>query len=280
MAPSRSEIPTDSLKVIEPPLVKVNMEPSVAVESFDSATADVKDMVQAMIRAGGCIIRNIVSQEDLSQIEAEVRPHLPADIPWGDVNDFFPTKTRRVTGVIGKSQTYTRCVPGNRIYRDICEELLSVSTTVWLGQRQETHTSGPQVNNTVVFSIMPGAKRQELHRDDMIHHNSPPATTAQNYEIGRDVSIGLFVAGTKTTKANGATRFIPGSHLWDRSLPPVEEEAFYAELNPGDGFVMFASAFHAGSANTTEDQERLIYSCFLTKGYLRQVRTIPVHVNK
>jgi ectoine hydroxylase-related dioxygenase (phytanoyl-CoA dioxygenase family) len=124
-----------------------------------------------------------------------------------------------------------------------------------------------------VFSIGPGAARQELHRDDSIHHNPLPAlSSASEYRIGRDVGVGPFVAGKKTTRANGATRFIPGSHLWGMDRCPDESLAFYAELDAGDAFLMLSSCYHGGSANTTTDQERLVYSCFMTKGFLRQVR--------
>jgi len=69
----------------------------------------------------------------------------------------------------------------------------------------------------------------------------------------------------------GATRFIPGSHLWDyREGPAREEQAVYAELDVGDAFMMLSGCFHGGSANTTVDEERLVYSTFMTRGYLRQ----------
>ena len=38
----------------------------------------------------------------------------------------------------------------------------------------------------------------------------------------------------------------------------------------GDGFMMFASCYHGGGANKTKDEERLLYSCFMTRGWLRQ----------
>jgi ectoine hydroxylase-related dioxygenase (phytanoyl-CoA dioxygenase family) len=44
----------------------------------------------------------------------------------------------------------------------------------------------------------------------------------------------------------------------------------HAELDKGDAFFMFASCFHGGSANTTTDQHRLVYSTFVTRGWLRQ----------
>jgi ectoine hydroxylase-related dioxygenase (phytanoyl-CoA dioxygenase family) len=44
----------------------------------------------------------------------------------------------------------------------------------------------------------------------------------------------------------------------------------YAELKRGDAFMMFASCYHGGGANTTKDEERLLFSCFMTRGWLRQ----------
>lgn len=47
-----------------------------------------------------------------------------------------------------------------------------------------------------------------------------------------------------------------------------EELVFFVEMNFGDGFVMFSSCFYGGSVNMIRDEERLIYSCFMMKGYL------------
>jgi ectoine hydroxylase-related dioxygenase (phytanoyl-CoA dioxygenase family) len=73
----------------------------------------------------------------------------------------------------------------------------------------------------------------------------------------RDSCIGLFVAGKPATKANGATRFIPGSHLWGDDRRPDESLTYYAELDVGDAFLMLGSCLHGGSANTTDDEERV-----------------------
>lgn len=84
--------------------------------------------------------------------------------------------------------------------------------------------SRPQLNNTRVFSVGLGARRQELRRDDKIFHNEVRALRShEDYTIGRDTSISFFVAGKKTTEANGATRFIPRSHLWAKTTPPNED---------------------------------------------------------
>ncbi|KAH6679238.1 hypothetical protein B0J14DRAFT_471905, partial [Halenospora varia] len=131
------------------------------------------------------------------------------------------------------------------------------------------------VHSCVASRIGPGAHAQGLHRDDYIHHNvhdEVPAPWDDERDKHRETAIGLFVAGVKTSKANGATGFIPGSHLWgnDRPEPPNEDDYFYAELNKGDAFIMLASCYHGGSANTTTDEYRLLFGTFVTRGYLRQ----------
>jgi ectoine hydroxylase-related dioxygenase (phytanoyl-CoA dioxygenase family) len=239
------------------------------VDAFDGRTVTIADVVESLIRNGGCIVRNLVSKDDVAAIDTDVRPYILKDQPWQ--GDFFPPETRRVTGLVEKSPTFTRKVLGNELYQGVCTRLLSSTHEAWLGQKLETSVSPPQVNNTIVFSIAPGAKRQELHRDDMNYHNElPPLNSHTEYKIGRDCGIGLFVAGKKTTKANGATRFIPRSHLWAKTQPPNEDLCYYAELEPGDAFIMLASAYHGGSANTTANEERLVFSCFMIKGLLRQ----------
>jgi len=87
--------------------------------------------------------------------------------PWHGV-DFFPPETRRVMGLVGKSRIFTDNIPGNRLYRDICSRLLSSTHSAWLGYQRNTTVSEPQLSNTIVISIGPGANRQELHRDDSI----------------------------------------------------------------------------------------------------------------
>jgi ectoine hydroxylase-related dioxygenase (phytanoyl-CoA dioxygenase family) len=64
--------------------------------------------------------------------------------------------------------------------------------------------------------------------------------------------IGCVIALVKTTKANGATLVIPGSHLWGLGRYPKNGEAIYAELNPGDALIFVGNTYHAGGGNTTK----------------------------
>ncbi|TDZ72000.1 Dioxygenase swnH1 [Colletotrichum trifolii] len=148
--------------------------------------------------------------------------------------------------------------------------------------------------------IGPGGKAQPLHRDDYISHNYHEAIDKWDDERdkNRETAVGLFVAGSRITKENGGTQFIPRSHLWyfslpspdedawkdtygfqpgtkglsgsDREQPPSVDECIFADMDKGDAFIMLASAFHAGGHNTTKDEKRLMFATFSIRGYLRQ----------
>lgn len=244
--------------------------PVPAVPIFDATnpTTTPPCIIQAMIKAGGVILRHAITPEILTTIEHDTRPYIQTDTEW--TGTFFPKETRRVCGLAGKSQSFIEGIVGNALFQSISDTLLTSKLGCWIGETWEEHVSPPQLNNTIIFSVGPGARAQGLHRDDMVHHNKPRSIPVEEYKVGQDVGVGFFVAASRSTKENGATRFIPGSHLWAHETPPDEGLAVHADLEPGDAFVFFSSCYHGGSANWTKDQERLLYSFFMTKGFLRQ----------
>jgi hypothetical protein len=190
MSPSAliPEVAESQIKTLTP-----TSNPAFQLKEFPASTATKDEVVDALIVDGGCIIRNFVSPSDLATIESDVRPFIDFDKPWTP-NDFFPKQTRRVCGLLGKSPSFAYKIIGNKLYRDACDVLLSSSTEVWVGDH---HVSKPQINNTIVFSIGPGARDQDLHRDDIVHHNNNVAIKIEDYKPGnnREVSIGCFVGG-------------------------------------------------------------------------------------
>ncbi|RDW58182.1 hypothetical protein BP6252_13593 [Coleophoma cylindrospora] len=248
--------------------VKSSKSPLPDVKEFECSSATVDDIVSALKITGGVIVRNFLDLEDINRILEDVNPYLEADKPWG--GDFFPPETRRAFGLMGKSPTFATSMVGNPLWTGVTDALLTSHLKYnWVGDKNEESISVPQLHNTIVFRIGPGARAQALHRDDTPHH--PDHRAVAEHVLGRDCGVGLFVGATRTTKANGATRFIPGSHLWDyREGPPKEEQTVFAELNPGDAFMMLSGCFHGGSANTTKNEDRVLLSTFSCRGWLRQ----------
>lgn len=152
-----------------------------------------------------------------------------------------------MNGLATKSPTYTEKVLVHPLFVEVSKQLLTTYSSSWVGGKEENYVSPPQLNSTSVLAIGPGARAQGLHRDDILHHTKLPKITADQYSTDRDTALGIFLAGSQTTVANGATRFIPGSHLDNSSAGPGDEsKVVYAEMNSGDAFLMLASCYHGG----------------------------------
>ncbi|KAI9674718.1 MAG: hypothetical protein M1817_001622 [Caeruleum heppii] len=238
------------------------------VDSFDLNTTPNETLIKSITKNGAIIVRNFLDESSLDAIEKDLRPHLEGDTPWDGA--CFPPQTRRVAGIVAKSDAYREKLIMHPRWLELSDALLTIKTSSWFGDAHTEGVSRPQLSGSVAFSILPGAKAQGLHRDDMVFHERKPRITAEEYEIGRDVGLGLFVAGTKTTKENGATRFCPGSHLEASGEAPNEDNAIYGEMEKGEALIMFLSCYHAGSANMTADFERLVYNACMIRGTLRQ----------
>ncbi|KAL4928868.1 phytanoyl-CoA dioxygenase family protein [Aspergillus undulatus] len=235
------------------------------LQALDVKSAQLKEVFDSLAQNGGVSLRNLIEADMLSQISNELAPHYP-DFCKGDV---FTSKSRVISGIATKSTTFINQIACNPLFLEICDHLLTSTYTCWYGNGEVTFTSRPQINAAIAISNGPGNEPQKLHRDDMGLHHTLPAISSEEYKPGRDAAVGIFVGATKRTEQNGATRIIPGSRLWDTSRRPDENLTVYAELQPGDAFIMLASCFHAGSANRS-DEDRVVYSTFYTKGYLRQ----------
>lgn len=219
---------------------------------------------------GGCIVKNYLPKEDCDKILSDMRPHLDADKPWN--GGFFPPETRRACRTCIKSKTAAEKLLAHPLNVEVSTNFLAKKNYFVVGDRITSGFSPIQHNSTITFDVGPGAADQELHRDDMLHHNV--RHKMDNFQYGYETAVGTVLALSRTTKQNGATRFVPGSHLWDHFRKPKEEECVYAELEKGDCFFMLASCYHGGSANKTKDEHRILTILFMTQGTCRQEENI------
>ncbi|CCE78583.1 Piso0_000607 [Millerozyma farinosa CBS 7064] len=219
---------------------------------------------------GGCIVKKYLPEDVCDNILKDMEPHLVADEAWE--GGFFPPETRRACRTCIKSPTAANKFLAHPLNLAVSNKFLSKKNYFVVGDRIVSGFSPAQHNSTITFDVGPGAADQELHRDDMLHHNI--RHKMNKYEYGNETAVGSILGLSKTTKQNGATRFVPGSHLWDHFHKPKEEECVYAELEKGDAFFMLASCYHGGSANKTIDEHRILTILFMTQGTLRQEENI------
>lgn len=146
-------------------------------------------------------------------------------------NDFEGHGTKRIYRLFAKT----------RVFDDLAIDpvLLGVLDEL-LGHCQLSAPTGIQIG--------PDEAAQVLHRDDSIYPLPEPHG---------DVVLNTMWAFDDFTEANGATRFIEGSHRWVPGRTPTEDDAVvHAEMSAGSVAFYTGSIWHGGGANTT-DRPRL-----------------------
>ncbi|KIW70759.1 hypothetical protein PV04_03000 [Phialophora macrospora] len=250
----------------------ISQTPTYTVERIDRS--NVKGIIEAIAKNGCCIVKNFTDAATVQQVNRETRPYLDADVPWE--GDLFPPETRRCANLAGRSRTAREKWLVDPLVRACTAKFVDKTTSNYYGETKHTYTSEAQCSIAMTFDIGPGAKAQRLHRDDKNYHVDHPDQTETGYRYGTDVELAFMVPGVLTTKDNGATLAIPGSHLWPSDWVPKlgDEKVTYAEMEVGDCWIMLGSLYHAGGANITRDEKRTVHGLFFVRGYLRQEENV------
>lgn len=103
--------------------LKSSKSPLPPVLDFDAHSCTSDELVEALKVSGGVVVRNLLTTEELREIETDVRPWLDKDKPWD--GDFFPPETRRATGLLGKSKTFGVKLVGHKLWLEVCDALLT-----------------------------------------------------------------------------------------------------------------------------------------------------------
>ncbi len=120
---------------------------------------------------------------------------------------------------------------------------------------------GCLVSSLSSIAIDPGETAQPIHADDQLIPLPKPHPP---------VVCNTMWALTDFTDANGATRVVPGSHLWDHDpdygqpYPSVP-----AEMPAGSVLIWHGSLWHGGGANET-DERRVGIAMNYCAGFIRQ----------
>ncbi|KAJ9273644.1 hypothetical protein DTO212C5_278 [Paecilomyces variotii] len=232
-----------------------------------------EEFISAIEKDGCVIIQNFTTKEKLARAQSEVQPYLDADGELSKVGA-LNGGTRTCTKLIGRSKTVREEFFSDPLYQDLSEHFLSLTTTNYYNTEPSTNTTHPLLSIAITMDIRPGAAAQRLHRDDKNHHARHVRTSSYSYEPHRDMLLGLFVPGCDTTKEIGATRVVPGSHLWGDEKPDFGPDGCKgvvdAEMKAGDAFVMLGSLYHGGGEFMKDSGSRTVHIMFMCSGVYRQ----------
>ncbi|EXJ53489.1 uncharacterized protein A1O5_13265 [Cladophialophora psammophila CBS 110553] len=221
------------------------------------ASAGASPILAALREAGGVIIEQLLSKDQVATINLEVEQPLKVLAP-GSTHDseaikiFHGSNTKRLTGLTTASKGFRDYLLDHDLVHDLSEQIFHAeSGTYWL--------TGAQL-----IEIGPGNPAQVLHRDQgqyQVFNNIGPTAP--------EAIINFLVALTDFTPENGATRVIPGSHKWpDFAEHGTPEDTVPAVMKAGDACFILGKTVHGGGANRTSSEKRRAISFAFQASYL------------
>ncbi|ORY89308.1 hypothetical protein BCR35DRAFT_329244 [Leucosporidium creatinivorum] len=262
------------------------------------ATTPIEELVAVIKRDGGLIVSGFLTPEEVEAANAASAPFFDVTAATQVKNqdlvemgvDFHASNTKHLRGMLGKLPEHVSKIVMHPVWNGIMHEILKTRVEAYVGEDLLVTETSHIISLAVGFNVGPGANDQVLHRDQTIH-----SVNAQEGSLYTS-DVGCLVAGTRSTKKNGATRVVPGSHLWSPKRIPKVEEAASAEMEAGSAMFWFGSTYHGAGANTCtpgeENDRRILYGVFGCQDFLRQeenqqlvcpeevARTLPLEVLK
>jgi ectoine hydroxylase-related dioxygenase (phytanoyl-CoA dioxygenase family) len=217
----------------------------VATVSGVPVTIDIASHVDRIAAEGYTVIEDAIEPavvdalaDDLARLERELGI-VPAK------NSFEGERTVRIYNLLAYGDLYER-IPVHPNVLPVVERVLD---------------PGCLVSSLSSIAICGGETAQPIHADDqLIPLPKPHPPTVCN----------TMWALTDFTEANGATRIVPGSHLYDHSPNYGQHyDSIAAEMPKGSVLVWHGSLWHGGGANVTPERRTGIAMNYCA-GYIRQ----------
>ncbi len=232
-------------------------------------TASFEELSSALEQDGAVIVENILTAEQLTNLNAELDPFVSATDP-GSPNatsqgmmDFLGHATIRIDGLPAKSRTFLEIM----LLPQLCE-----TADYFLLPNCDDYL----FNTGQLIQIGPGQSAQALHRDEEAWHEQTNLLPWPRPQL----QIEAMFALTDFTDSNGATQVVPGSHLWPLEREARQAEVVRAEMTAGSALLYLGTVIHGGGANRTTDQYRRGMFLGYVVGWLRTEEntflTVPI----
>ncbi|MCZ6463979.1 MAG: phytanoyl-CoA dioxygenase family protein, partial [Proteobacteria bacterium] len=219
--------------------------------------APAREIMAALEEDGGVIVHDFLEPTQVDELERDFKPHLDA-VDWGhsdggDSETFFGRQTKRLHGLLARSPRFGDFVT-QPLLMAMCEHFLKPRCRDF------------RLSTGELMALGKGQEPQMFHRDADSWMYFP--------EPRPEILVSVNAALTDFTEENGATRVVPGSHLWPRDRKPAEEEVVSAVMPRRSALLYSGNVLHGGGANRTDEIRIGLYAGFL----LSWLRPIENHL--
>ena len=209
-------------------------------------TASQDEMLAALKRDGACIVADVADPATVKRMVDEVTPFI-ARTPYGG-DDFTGKRTQRTGALVARTPT--------------CRTLVMNPTVLGTARAfLEPWCERIILHLTQTIYIHPGQGAQVLHRDRLAWGTHLPLSIEPQFNT--------IWALTDFTKANGATRVVPGSQTWSWEQRATPDQVVQAEMRAGSVLFYTGTVLHSGGKNES-DNSRLGLNITYCLGWLRQ----------
>jgi ectoine hydroxylase-related dioxygenase (phytanoyl-CoA dioxygenase family) len=221
--------------------------------------ASVEEIIGTLERDGAVIVRDFLGPSTVDALNSDFEPHIQARAlgSWEHPNDriakggsFAGKMTKRIGGLAAKSSNFVSL---------ICHPTFLACADHFL----KPNCGSYYLNGSQLMVVGPGSTEQLLHRDegDWPHFPAPKP----------ELTINWMVALSDFTAANGATRLVVGSHLWNKcDMTAANSSVTQAVMPAGSVLFYTGKILHGAGANRTTDQWRKGMWFAYCLGWLRQ----------
>lgn len=212
---------------------------------------DVALATQQIEREGYVICERLLPPSLVEQIRGELEPHFTGQLGR---NDFEGERTERLYALLAKAPSIARLVEHPTVL-GVMDHFLHGGYLLW---------------GALAIRLHPGETRQAFHMDDeacMIPRPRGP------------MGLSVMWAIDDFTDENGATEFVPQSHLWGDQERAAEDDPRVkkAIMPSGSALIWAGNLFHRGGANHS-GTDRLGITIQYSQPWLRQVENMVLAV--
>jgi hypothetical protein len=222
--------------------------------------ASIADVVDALERDGGVVVEAFLPSETIEELKLDLLPEIEARSPGRE--DFSGLRTRRMSALFAKSRRVAD-VATHPLLFGAAERFVDVAVVYGSGEQARAVRPGLRIGATQMIQIGPGESAQPLHRDHW-------ALLWRYPDYGRQARVQVMLAITDFTEENGATRVVPGSHVWSEDRIADPSEAVPAVMKAGSALLFLGSTHHGGGANRSTGECRTGLSTGLDSAAVRQ----------
>jgi ectoine hydroxylase-related dioxygenase (phytanoyl-CoA dioxygenase family) len=220
-------------------------------------------IMDGLAEDGGVIVRDFIGDELLRRLNTELDADIHNTSPGAALDDkdaaaFWGPRTKRFTRLAARTPSFTHLLDHDLMHQ-------------WASRALK---QGYWLNTGQAMIVGPGEKGQVLHRDIALW-----PIFVDGARAAPEAMVSILLALSDFTEEVGATRVVPGSHLWDDfSRPADPADTVSAVMPAGSALLYLGKTVHGAGANVTEHTWRRGLHMSFVLGWLTPEEASPIGV--